>query len=84
MPLCQDTILRFLVFATDTLANMRSTITLCAVLPAAIAYTFDPLRHLAGISPYFEPEDPQVDPALPQGCNVTRVGAGLLAVDITS
>ena len=36
------------------------------------AYTFDPLQHLAGIAPYFEPEDPPLDPSPPQGCNVTR------------
>jgi acid phosphatase len=34
------------------------------------AYPFDPLQHLAGISPYFE--DPLLDPTPPQGCNVTR------------
>lgn len=32
--------------------------------------SFDPLRHLTGIAPYFE--DPQGDPKPPQGCNVTR------------
>ena len=37
---------------------------------AAAAYAFDPLKHLAGISPYFE--DPVLDPKPPQGCNVTR------------
>jgi acid phosphatase len=37
---------------------------------AVAAYTFDPLQHLAGISPYFE--DPLLDPKAPQGCNVTR------------
>jgi acid phosphatase len=31
------------------------------------------LQHLAGIAPYFEPEDPPLDPAPPQGCKVTRV-----------
>lgn len=35
-------------------------------------YSFDPLQHLAGIAPYFEPQDPAKDPAPPQGCNVTR------------
>jgi acid phosphatase len=35
-------------------------------------YSFDPLQHLAGIAPYFEPSDPPLDPAPPQGCNVTR------------
>jgi hypothetical protein len=51
---------------------------LSLILPAAsvnaalAAYTFDPLQHLAGITPYFEPSDPPLDPAPPQGCNVTR------------
>ncbi|KAK8162191.1 histidine phosphatase superfamily [Phyllosticta citrichinensis] len=35
-------------------------------------YQFDPLEHLAGIAPYFDPQDPPLDPAPPQGCNVTR------------
>lgn len=35
-------------------------------------YTFDPLQHLAGIAPYFEPEDPPRTPYTPQGCNVTK------------
>lgn len=34
------------------------------------AQAFDPLTHLAGISPYFE--DPVLDPKAPQGCNVTQ------------
>jgi acid phosphatase len=36
------------------------------------SFTFDPLQHLAGITPYFESQDPPFDPAPPQGCNVTR------------
>jgi acid phosphatase len=45
---------------------------LAVTLPnvAAAAYTFDPLKHLAGIAPYFE--DPVLDPKAPQGCNVTK------------
>ena len=39
---------------------------------AATGYSFDPLQHLAGIAPYFEPEDPPTDPAPPQGCTVER------------
>lgn len=35
-------------------------------------YEFDPLEHLAGIAPYFSPQDPPLSPAPPQGCNVTR------------
>jgi len=36
------------------------------------ATAFDPLEHLAGIAPYFEPEDPPFDPNPPQGCKVSR------------
>lgn len=36
------------------------------------SYSFDPLQHLAGITPYFEPQDPPRDPAPPQGCSVTK------------
>lgn len=35
-------------------------------------YSFDPLEHLAGIAPYFEPQDPAKQPSPPQGCNITR------------
>ena len=48
---------------------------LVLVLPFAytsLGYSFYPLEHLAGIAPYFEPEDPPLDPAPPRGCNVTR------------
>ena len=38
----------------------------------AVSYTFDPLQHLSGIAPYFEPEDPPTDPKPPQGCTVER------------
>jgi acid phosphatase len=41
-----------------------------AARASGIKYDFDPLHHLAGIAPTFE--DPQIDPAAPQGCNVTR------------
>lgn len=37
---------------------------------ASAVYDFDPLQHLAGISPYFEV--PLLDPRPPQGCNVSR------------
>ncbi|RDW68308.1 phosphoglycerate mutase-like protein [Coleophoma crateriformis] len=36
------------------------------------SYKFDPLEHLAGTTPTWEPLDPPTDPAPPQGCNVTR------------
>jgi len=35
-------------------------------------YVFNPLNHLAGVAPPFDPLDPLMDPAPPQGCNVTR------------
>lgn len=57
------------------MSTMRAT-TVTSLLPllasSAFAYSFDPLHHLAGIAPYFEPSDPPFDPAPPQGCNVTR------------
>ncbi|KAK5653758.1 hypothetical protein OQA88_7915 [Cercophora sp. LCS_1] len=34
--------------------------------------SFNPLEHLGGISPYFEPHDPPVSPAPPQGCTPVR------------
>lgn len=52
-----------------------------ALLPAALAwqqqplysdYSFNPLEHLAGIAPYYEPSDPPRDPSPPQGCSVTQ------------
>lgn len=51
---------------TSTLLVLSSS------LLAKAAYKFDPLRHLAGTTPYFQPENPEYDPAPPQGCNVTR------------
>ncbi|KAG6017641.1 hypothetical protein E4U54_005584 [Claviceps lovelessii] len=40
--------------------------------PLYSSYSFNPLEHLAGIAPYFEPADPPRDPKPPQGCSVTR------------
>ncbi|KAK3306871.1 histidine acid phosphatase [Chaetomium strumarium] len=36
-------------------------------------YSFNPLEHLGGVAPYFEPQDPPTDPAPPQGCTPSRV-----------
>lgn len=36
------------------------------------AYHFNPLEHLAGVTPPFDPLDSPLDPSPPQGCNVTR------------
>ncbi|EME45224.1 hypothetical protein DOTSEDRAFT_170503 [Dothistroma septosporum NZE10] len=41
--------------------------------PLYSEYSFNPLEHLAGIAPYFEPSDPPREPNPPQGCEVTRV-----------
>jgi len=35
-------------------------------------YQFNPLEHLTGIAPYFEPADPPTDPSPPQGCTPSR------------
>ncbi|KAF2021579.1 acid phosphatase-like protein [Aaosphaeria arxii CBS 175.79] len=55
---------------------LRSLALSIALAKAASAvsssYNFDPLQHLAGIAPYFEPSDPPLDPSPPQGCHVTR------------
>ena len=50
--------------------QILSAVLLGSVVDAA--YKFEPLEHLAGISPYFEPEDPPLDPAAPQGCSITK------------
>ncbi|KAJ9145524.1 Histidine acid phosphatase [Pleurostoma richardsiae] len=36
------------------------------------SYSFDPLEHLGGVAPYFEPNDPPTDPSPPQGCTPVR------------
>ena len=58
---------------------MKSTVLSVSALAAVVSaktlydsYTFDPLQHLAGIAPYFEPQDPPRDPSPPQGCSVTK------------
>ncbi|KAF4979196.1 hypothetical protein FZEAL_4569 [Fusarium zealandicum] len=35
-------------------------------------YSFNPLEHLGGIAPYFEPNDPPASPEAPQGCKPER------------
>ena len=55
--------------------TMRSSLPIAALASAATlydTYNFNPLEHLAGISPYFEPGDPPRDPTPPEGCSVTR------------
>lgn len=43
-----------------------------AAAPLYSSYTFNPLEHLGGVAPYFEPLDPPTDPAAPQGCTAVR------------
>lgn len=43
-----------------------------AAVPLYSSYTFNPLEHLTGTAPYFEPADPPTDPAPPQGCTAVR------------
>ncbi|KAG9542355.1 hypothetical protein KCU86_g22763, partial [Aureobasidium melanogenum] len=54
--------------------SATATLLLSASALTTAKYTFDPLKHMSGIAPYFEPHDPtsNFDPAPPQGCNVTR------------
>ncbi|KAH9240726.1 hypothetical protein K456DRAFT_45901 [Colletotrichum gloeosporioides 23] len=35
-------------------------------------YKFNPLEHLGGVAPYFEPQDPPASPDAPQGCTASR------------
>lgn len=35
-------------------------------------YTLDPLQHLGGVAPYFEPKDPPTNPHPPRGCTPVR------------
>ncbi|KAF6810419.1 histidine acid phosphatase [Colletotrichum sojae] len=55
------TLLRLLPFAASAPAKtLYST------------YSFNPLEHLGGIAPYFEPQDPPASPDAPQGCTTSR------------
>lgn len=60
------------MFASYPLAIAIGASTAAGLSPNS--YQFDPLRHLAGVAPPFDPLDPPTDPAPPQGCNVTRAG----------
>jgi hypothetical protein len=61
--------------ATLTLVIASATLSLAISQqqPLYSQYQFNPLEHLAGIAPYFEPSDPPRDPLPPQGCEVDRV-----------
>lgn len=45
---------------------------LCAAASLYSSYTFDPLQHLGGVAPYFEPQDPPASPSPPQGCTPSQ------------
>lgn len=58
---------------------MRGSIGIQAMLPTLATgaslystYSFDPLHHLSGIAPYFESQDTDISPDLPQGCSVSK------------
>ncbi|KAK3385155.1 histidine acid phosphatase [Podospora didyma] len=60
-------------------ASLVSAALLAALAPAAAVatalnspYHFDPLEHLGGVTPYFEPQDPPNSPAPPEGCTAER------------
>lgn len=43
-----------------------------ATVPLYSTYTFNPLEHLGGVAPYFEPQDPSTTPSAPQSCTPVR------------
>ncbi|KAI0405616.1 histidine acid phosphatase [Xylaria palmicola] len=48
---------------------------LAQTCPATLLYStykFNPLEHLGGVAPYFEPQDPPASPSTPQGCSPVR------------
>lgn len=60
------------MYLTKTRSAFAAFISLASAKTLYSSYDFDPLQHLSGIAPYFEPADPPRDPAPPQGCSVTR------------
>ncbi|KAI1093231.1 phosphoglycerate mutase-like protein [Rostrohypoxylon terebratum] len=45
----------------------------CSATSLYSTYKFNPLEHLGGVAPYFEPQDPSASPSAPQGCTPSRV-----------
>jgi hypothetical protein len=62
--------LRFLGLHSTKMRSFIIPLSLANI--ASAAYSFEPLHHLAGIAPYWEPEDPPIEHNPPRGCNVTR------------
>ncbi|KAJ4244773.1 hypothetical protein NW762_014350 [Fusarium torreyae] len=58
--------------------SLRALVSLLPIVAHASAatlnseYSFNPLHHLGGIAPYFEPQDPPASPDVPQGCQPAR------------
>lgn len=46
---------------------------ICSATLLYSTYTFNPLEHLGGVAPYFEPQDPPTSPSAPQGCTPVQV-----------
>ncbi|KAK0625404.1 histidine acid phosphatase [Bombardia bombarda] len=64
-------ILPFKIFIMMPL-HLLPLLSLASATTLYSTYTFSPLEHLGGVSPYFEPQDPPTSPSAPQGCSVTR------------
>ncbi|KAI1121966.1 histidine phosphatase superfamily [Nemania abortiva] len=45
---------------------------ICSATLLYSTYRFNPLEHLGGVAPYFEPQDPPASPSAPQGCAPVR------------
>lgn len=56
----------FRAVAVSALVSLSSATSLYST------YSFNPLEHLGGVAPYFEPQDPPTDPNAPQGCTPVR------------
>ncbi|OJJ31365.1 hypothetical protein ASPWEDRAFT_118605 [Aspergillus wentii DTO 134E9] len=52
--------------------SLHFLLALSALAAPCLSASFNPLEHLAGISPYFTSQDPPLNPSPPQGCKVTR------------
>ncbi|KAI1073429.1 phosphoglycerate mutase-like protein [Whalleya microplaca] len=55
---------RLLLIALPTTGFLQS----CSAASLYSNYDFNPLEHLGGVAPYFEPKDPPASPSPPQGC----------------
>lgn len=53
-------------------AAIAALLSLSSATSLYSTYSFNPLEHLGGVAPYFEPEDPPTDPDPPQGCTPVR------------